>query len=243
MANAVRDYAVIGQLALKGLRTHTNDTIHLALLAGDEAVYIEKLEGNRAYESVSKVGLHLQLHCTAIGKAILAALPDAACDELLQRLPLPRRTPHTLTDLPTLRRELALTRARQFAFDDEENEESVRCVGAAFRDQHDAVVGAVSVSAPVFTMSMEDAIAVAPAVLAAAGAVSIALGASPGHTAAFRQRQTPGTSSHCPCPSGSVPPASARRSDDAAVDLPTTHQSGHVNAVDRRTTQQAWSHD
>ena len=177
MANAVRDYAVIARPTLRELRNHTDDTIHLALLVGDEAVYIEKLEGNRSYQSASKVGLRLSLHCTAIGKAILAALADSAREELLERLALTRRTRRTLTELPALRAELALTRRRRFGLDDEENEEGMRCVGAAFRDHNNVVVGAISISAPAFLMSVDQATALAPAVLEAADGLSRALGA------------------------------------------------------------------
>lgn len=177
LANAVRDYALIARPALDELRLHTNDTIHLALLVGDHAVYVEKLEGNRPYHSASKVGLHLPLHCTAIGKAILAELPEAVCEKLLRDLPLPGRTQGTLTDLPRLRNELAVTRRRHFAIDDEENEDGIRCVGSAFLDHHAAVVGAVSVSAPAFTLGVADAMVLGSDVLKAATSVSRALGA------------------------------------------------------------------
>lgn len=179
MANAMRDYAVIARPALGELRTHTKDTIHLGLLVGEEAVYIEKLDGDRPYRMVSKLGMHLYLHCTGIGKAILAALPDPVRDELVERLPLPGRTPRTLTDRSALRKELVLTRARQYAIDDEENEAGIRCVAAAFRDHNGVVVGAVSVSAPAFLMSLGQATVLGPAVLKAANEVSLALGASP----------------------------------------------------------------
>lgn len=177
LANAVRDYAVIARPALDELRLHTDDTIHLALLVGKEAVYVEKLEGNRPYHSASKIGLHLPLHCTAIGKAILAELPGPVCEEFLRALPLPRRTQGTLTDVSQLRDELEVTRARRFAIDDEENEVGIRCVGSAFLDHHGAVVGAVSVSAPAFTLSVADAMDLGTDVLEAATTVSGALGA------------------------------------------------------------------
>lgn len=187
MANSVHDYALISRGALTELRAHTEETIHLALLVGDEAVYIEKLDGNRPYRSASKVGLHLQLHCTAIGKAILADLPEPAREELLGRLDLQRRTPRTRTDLADLRPELELTSLRGYALDDEENEESMRCVGAAFHDHHGSVLGAVSVSAPIFVMSRRDAEAVAPAVMVAARSISLALGAPDSAVAASRR--------------------------------------------------------
>ncbi|MHB1499650.1 MAG: IclR family transcriptional regulator [Candidatus Dormibacteria bacterium] len=179
MANAIRDYAVIASAALADLRRYTSDTIHLALLVGQTAVYVEKLDGTRPYRSVSKVGLPLHLHSTAMGKAILAALPDPDREKLVERLPLTQRTSRTLTNVAALRRELELVRSRHFAIDDEENEEFIRCVGAAFRDHNNSVVGAVSVSAPSFLMTLDQALALAPHVLVAADALSAELGAPP----------------------------------------------------------------
>lgn len=178
MANVIRDYALIARDALGVLRNYTRDTIHLALLVGDTAVYVEKLDGSRPYRSISKVGLPLQLHSTAMGKAMLAALGDEERERLLERLPLTSRTPRTLTSAPNLRSELELVRSRGFAIDDEENEEFIRCVGAAFRDHNNTVAGAVSVSAPSFLMSPEQALALAPHVRTAADTISQALGAS-----------------------------------------------------------------
>lgn len=178
MANGIRDYALIASAALDDLRRHTSDTIHLALLVGEAAVYVEKLDGSRPYRSVSKVGLPLQLHSTAMGKAILAALPDADREALMERLPLTARTPRTLTNVAALRKEVAAVRARGFAIDDEENEELIRCVGAAFKDHNNSVVGAVSVSAPSFLMTLEQALSLGPHVLRAADELSAALGAT-----------------------------------------------------------------
>lgn len=185
MANALRDYALIAGAALDDLRHQTSDTIHLALFVGDGAVYVEKLDGTRPYRSVSKVGLPLQLHSTAMGKAILAALPDSDREELMERLPLTARTPRTVTTLADLRKEVAAVQVRRFAIDDEENEELIRCVGAAFRDHNNSVLGAISVSAPSFLMSLEQAVRLGPHVLRAADTLSAALGAPPAGSQPF----------------------------------------------------------
>ena len=97
----------------------------------------------------------------------------------MERLPLTARTPRTLTNVAALRKEVAAVQVRRFAIDDEENEELIRCVGAAFSDHNNSVVGAVSVSAPSFLMSLEQAVNLGPHVLRAADALSAALGATP----------------------------------------------------------------
>lgn len=120
--------------------------MHLALLDGAEAVYVAKVEGAKPYRMASRIGMAVPLHCTAIGKAALAALPESEVRALLIRTPPRARTPRTITDPERLIAHLTEVRERGWAVDDEENEVGVRCVGAAVRDHTRRVVGAVSVS-------------------------------------------------------------------------------------------------
>jgi IclR family acetate operon transcriptional repressor len=137
----------------------------------------------------SKLGDPLQLHCTAIGKAILANLPAERRDELLQGHSLPRRTENTITSHSKLKAELRDVRRQGFAHDDEENEVNVRCVGAPVFDAHADVIGAISISAPTFELSKEAALALAPAVMEAGRSVSLALGAPEDALPAAYRRQ------------------------------------------------------
>lgn len=135
---------------LRDLQERTGWTVHLALLSGDEAVYVAKLEGDQPYTLASRVGMSLRLHCTSIGKAVLATLPDEEVRALVGRTGLPARTEHTLTDEESLLAELREVRRRGFAEDHEENEAGVRAVGAAVFDHTGGVFGAVSVAALVY---------------------------------------------------------------------------------------------
>jgi IclR family acetate operon transcriptional repressor len=160
---------------LRDLHAEVGHTVHFAMLSDDEAVYLEKLvDPGLPYQFASRVGGRILLHCTAIGKSLLAAMPD----EVLPRLELVRRTPHTLVSVDELRAELERVRERGFAIDDEENERNIRCVGAAVRDHTGAATHAISVSALTFELSVDDAVALGPRVVAAARAVSEALGGS-----------------------------------------------------------------
>ncbi|KWX04559.1 hypothetical protein TH66_07635 [Carbonactinospora thermoautotrophica] len=160
---------------LRALHDRTGLTVHLAMLAGDEAVYVEKIEGRLPYQLASRVGMPLRLHCTAIGKAILAALAEEEARVILDRAGMERHTPRTVTDPDTLLAQLRQIRARGFAVDDEENEPGVRCVGAAVRDHLGRVTGAVGVSMLVFERTLEEAEALGPLVVETAEAVSRAL--------------------------------------------------------------------
>ncbi|WP_199431801.1 IclR family transcriptional regulator [Qaidamihabitans albus] len=129
---------------LRELQEATGWTVHLALLSGDEAVYVAKVEGAKPYHLASRVGMSLRLHCTSIGKAVLATMPDDEVRALLRRTGMPARTPQTLTDEDILVKELAAVRRAGYAEDHEENEAGVRAVGAAVFDHTGQVIGGLS---------------------------------------------------------------------------------------------------
>jgi IclR family transcriptional regulator, acetate operon repressor len=160
---------------LRELQEHTGWAVHLALLSGDEAVYVAKIEGSKPYHLASRVGMGLKLHCTSIGKAILAAMSDEEVREVLGRAGMAARTQNTIADVPTLLAELTVVRARGYAEDHEENEAGVGAVGAAVFDHTGGVIGGLSAAALVDLAAAVDDL---PAqVMAAAEAVSKALGA------------------------------------------------------------------
>ena len=164
---------------LRELHEDVGHTVHLAMLAGDEAVYVEKLvDPGLPYQTASRVGGRIPLHCTSIGKAILAAMPPEEARALLARRKLVQRTPHTLVTPRALRAEMERVRQREFAIDDEENERNIRCVGSVVRDHRGRPVAAVSVSALTVELSFDDALALGPRVVAAGQALSAALGAA-----------------------------------------------------------------
>ncbi len=164
---------------LERLRQLTPETIHFAVLAGSDAVYVEKIDGRRAYRMASEIGQHMPLHCTAIGKAILAFLTPERRAELLRGPELQRRTANTITKPEALELELAEVRRRGFAIDDEENEHEIRCVGAPVLDARGEAFAGVSVSAHSSQFSNEVALLTAPSVVETAREISLALGAPP----------------------------------------------------------------
>jgi DNA-binding IclR family transcriptional regulator len=168
------DVTTLAAPVLRELHADVGHTVHFAMLSDDEAVYLEKLvDPGLPYQFASRVGGRIPLHCTAIGKSLLAVM------ETLPRLELVRRTPQTLVSSDALRAELEHVRERGFAIDDEENERNIRCVGAAVRDHTGAATHAISVSALTVELSVDEAVALGPRVVAAADAVSEALGARP----------------------------------------------------------------
>lgn len=142
----------IAHPTLQALSDRTGHAVHFAVRTGDEAVYVDKIEGSRAYQMRSRVGLAIPLHCTAIGKALLAALPEAEVRAVLERAGMPPRTTHTITSPDAMVRHLELVRERGYSLDDEENELSTRCIGAAVRDHSGTPIGGVSLSMLAFEL-------------------------------------------------------------------------------------------
>jgi len=137
---------------LQELSDRTGHAVHFAVRTGDEAVYVDKIEGSRAYQMRSRVGLAIPLHCTAIGKAVLAALPEAEVRTVLTRAGMPARTNHTITSVDAMVHHLEVVRARGYSLDDEENELSTRCIGAAVGDHSGSTIGGVSLSMLAFEL-------------------------------------------------------------------------------------------
>lgn len=133
---------------LKALLQRVDESLNLAIRDGGEVVYIDRVASSRTLGMRSSVGKRAPCHCTALGKALLAGLPPAEARAVLQPLELMPVTPATITDLGQLLDDLAETRRRGYALDDEENEAGGRCVAAPVYDHTGQVAAAVSISAP-----------------------------------------------------------------------------------------------
>ena len=121
------DVVSLAEGALDWLVERLDETVHLGRLEGTDVVYLAKRESSHHLRMFSAVGRRLPAHTTALGKALLAALPG---DQLAERLPesLTALTPHTLTDFDALCRDLDRTRRRGYAVDNEESTEGIGCI-------------------------------------------------------------------------------------------------------------------
>lgn len=138
---------------LEVLQTKADETIHLGVLAANEILYVNKLEPkHQTIRMSSKVGITRPLYSSAMGKAVLALFSEEEVADYLADTPLIAYTENTITNPFQLKKELARSRAEQVAFDDEEMEQEIYCIGAALI--HDgAVVGAFSVSLPKYRLT------------------------------------------------------------------------------------------
>ncbi|BCJ87609.1 IclR family transcriptional regulator [Effusibacillus dendaii] len=137
---------------LQQLADLTNEVIHLVVLDKGDVVYIEKVEGTETIRMHSRVGHRAPVHCTGVGKAILAHLPEAQVREIIRQYGMEPHTPHTIANLDDLLDNLQLIREQGFALDLEENELGITCVAAPIHDHTGKVVASISVSAPTHRM-------------------------------------------------------------------------------------------
>lgn len=165
---------------LQQLTDATGETTHLAVLNDGQVLYVEKVESTRSLRMPSQVGRRLPAHCTGVGKALIAFLPEEVVRSLVARRGLPSFTPNTITDPARLEAELAMIRARGYSVDDEEIEEGLVCIGAPVRDHTSHVVAAVSIAGPSSRLRPDTIERHAEAVVRIAASMSAALGSPAG---------------------------------------------------------------
>jgi DNA-binding IclR family transcriptional regulator len=163
---------------MEQLREQFNETVNLALREQDEVVIIEVLESKRTLKPVNQVGQHDPWHASALGKAMLATMPQPSRDVLLDRIALTRLTDATIVDRTALERELEITRHRRFAIDRCEVEVDLTCVAAAVLGPNGAPAYAISVSFPTFRVEEAVLQRAGEAAVAAAGELRDRLGYS-----------------------------------------------------------------
>ena len=152
---------------LSHLVDEIGETANLAMLDGDQVAYVAQAPGRHSMRMFTEVGRRVQPHCTAVGKALLAATTDEEVRALLQRTGLPRHTAHTVTDPDEFLAQLGRVRDSGYAMDEGEQEVGVRCI--AVKVPESTLPLAISVSGPAPRMT-DDLVGDAFPVLRAAAA-------------------------------------------------------------------------
>lgn len=161
---------------LRALMGRSRLTAHLAILDHHEAVLIDKAEPPGVYKLATWLGKRMELHCTGVGKAMLAYFSEDELDQVIRQHGLPRHNDNTIASPKRLRDELARIRRMGHALDDEEDEIGYRCVGAAVFDSAGKVIGGVSVSGDIEYIVADRLPALAEQVKQCAQSVSAILG-------------------------------------------------------------------
>ena len=149
------DLAEITLPYLEKLQQTIDETIHLGILSDNEILYINKLEAkHQTIRMSSKIGITRPLYSSAMGKAVLATFSQEEFDQYLAEHTLVPHTENTITNPLRLAKELKEIRHSGIAFDDEEVELDIFCVGASLEKDGKAI-GAFSVSMPKYRLNDE----------------------------------------------------------------------------------------
>jgi IclR family transcriptional regulator, KDG regulon repressor len=165
---------------LEALQRFSGESVTLAVLHRRKALPIEKLYGENQWGRlrIRGSGDSLYLHCTAVGKAMLAYMPEDEFSEIAETIGFPRQTDNTLTTLDAVQAELVRTRERGYALDNSENIDGMCCIAMPLFERGDKVAGAISVSFPASVFSEAVYQAVVPVLRKACMDVSQSIGAS-----------------------------------------------------------------
>jgi len=161
---------------LQQLMEKSRETVHLGILDDGEVLYIEKVEGPHALRMPSRIGRHIRIHCTSLGKAMLSCMEENEVRRILQKQPLAVRTANTIRTVKQLLADLEETKRRGYAIDDEEGEIGLRCVGSPIFDYSGKVIGAVSLAGPSARITHEKIPTLGGDVVKTAKAISQKLG-------------------------------------------------------------------
>jgi DNA-binding IclR family transcriptional regulator len=131
---------------LRALVERTGLTAHMAILEDNQAVLIARAAPPGSQSVATWLGKRIDVHCTSLGKCLLAYLADARVERLVREHGLFRHNENTIASLPRLKQDLSRTRERGYAVDDEEEEIGVRCIGVPVLGTDGSVLAAISLS-------------------------------------------------------------------------------------------------
>jgi IclR family transcriptional regulator, KDG regulon repressor len=137
------------------LMKETKETIHLGVMNRGEIVYIDKVEGTETIRMYSHIGVRVPVHCTSLGKIILAFSTPQMVELIIREQGLNRYTENTITSHDDFIEHLKTVKKQGFAVDDEEQEEGIRCIGGPIFDYNGDVIAAFSISGPAIRMTEE----------------------------------------------------------------------------------------
>lgn len=138
---------------MSALSREAGQTVNFGVISDGSVVFVAHVEHAAPQRTTTaRPGGRSPLHCSGIGKSLLAAMPDARVRELLARYGMPRITARSITDPDAFCEALHAVRSRGYALDDQEHTPGLRCVASAIYDEYGQPLAAISVAAPVARM-------------------------------------------------------------------------------------------
>lgn len=161
---------------LEHLVAEAGETAHFGVLREGGVTSLFNVQTKRSLGTASTVGRKIPVHCTSMGKAILAFLPRHQMKAIIKGCQLSAHTEHTITQPSLLVAELGKVKVRGYVIDDKEFEIGLRCIGAPVMNHHDEVIGAMSIAGPSVRVSRKRVPELAQQVVRAAKELSGRLG-------------------------------------------------------------------
>lgn len=168
--------ARVAQPLLEEVSTRLHESCSMTVLDGDEIVYVARAATQRIISVGLSVGSRLPVYCTSMGRVLLAFAPEADVSAYFQRVPLARQTPHTITELAVMRRELQHVRTTGYALVDQELELGLRSIAVPVRQSDGRAVAAINVGAQAARVDLETMVRTyLPELRAAADQIALAI--------------------------------------------------------------------
>jgi DNA-binding IclR family transcriptional regulator len=139
----------VSEIALPHMRALADQlhlSVQMAVLDGEQCVCIQKVEAPGLIKIDTYIGRRMDLHCTAVGKIILAFGPEDVLERILAKQVYIRHTRNTITSPKLMQREVLRIRKLGYAVDDEEEEPGVRCVAVPIVHANGAFAAGLSVA-------------------------------------------------------------------------------------------------
>jgi len=146
---------------IEKLSKEFNETVHLGVLDEGRVVSIEREESKQGLTSHIEIGKSAPLHCTAVGKAIMAYLPSDKVNAIIKEKGLKKYTANTIINKEDLLIELKKIRKYGYAIDNIEHEDGVRCVAGSILDHRGEIIASLSISGPAFRLDLKDIMRIA----------------------------------------------------------------------------------
>jgi DNA-binding IclR family transcriptional regulator len=154
---AAARHALLEQLVAK-----VGETCNLTMLAGNDVVYVDRVETEWPLRMHLQAGSHVPLHCSASGKLLLSFMPKERRERMIDTLPLRAYSERTITDREALRRELAATRRRLLAINDQEHLQGLIAIAVPVMLDRNRACAAIAVQAPVGRVTLDDLLGFVP---------------------------------------------------------------------------------
>lgn len=166
----------VGREIMRALMEETGETVNMAVVDQGEAVYIGQVECHNAIRAFHRPGSRGPVHCSGVGKSLLAWRSEAEVERILRRHGMASFTRFTITHDGRFFDELAQIRRRRWAVDDQERLMGMRCVAAPIFDEHGEPVTGISVSGPTVRITPERMSELGPQVRQAAEVITTRIG-------------------------------------------------------------------